>query len=77
MARITEQPKRLVRIIRAVLSVLLILASFFVPAGRLWALVPAAGTVGLFVVRTAPEDRMLRHKLPGYDAYAARKGTKH
>jgi protein-S-isoprenylcysteine O-methyltransferase Ste14 len=38
--------------------------------GSLWALIPAAVTLCLFVVRTALEDRMLQEKLPGYKEYA-------
>jgi len=40
--------------------------------GSLWALIPAAMTGMLFVVRTRLEDRTLREKLPGYAEYAAR-----
>jgi protein-S-isoprenylcysteine O-methyltransferase Ste14 len=40
--------------------------------GSLWALVPAAITLGLFVVRTALEDRTLQEELPGYKEYAGR-----
>ena len=35
-----------------------------------WALIPSLMIVGLFVYRTAREDRMLRQKLPGYEEYA-------
>ena len=35
-----------------------------------WALIPGLMIVGVFVYRTAREDRMLRHKLPGYAGYA-------
>jgi protein-S-isoprenylcysteine O-methyltransferase Ste14 len=38
--------------------------------GSWWAAIPAGPIVGLFVYRTAREDRMLRQKLPGYEAYA-------
>ena len=37
--------------------------------GSWWALIPAAPIVGLFVYRTAREDRMLLDGLDGYDEY--------
>jgi protein-S-isoprenylcysteine O-methyltransferase Ste14 len=37
-----------------------------------WALIPAALTGAMMVLRTALEDRMLRQDLPGYSDYAAR-----
>lgn len=37
-----------------------------------WALVPAALAAAWVVLRTAREDRFLRLRLPGYEAYAAR-----
>jgi protein-S-isoprenylcysteine O-methyltransferase Ste14 len=38
-----------------------------------WAgVVPVLGVVALFVRRTAVEDRLLRHDLPGYADYARR-----
>ena len=37
--------------------------------GSLWALIPAALSAVLLVMRTAREDRTLRDELPGYDAY--------
>jgi protein-S-isoprenylcysteine O-methyltransferase Ste14 len=40
--------------------------------GSLWALIPAALTLCLFVVRTALEDRTLLEELDGYQDYAAR-----
>jgi protein-S-isoprenylcysteine O-methyltransferase Ste14 len=40
--------------------------------GSWWALIPDWMIVGLFVYRTAREDRMLRQKLPGYEGYAAK-----
>ncbi len=40
--------------------------------GSLWALVPAVAAAALMTLRTAFEDRMLRHGLAGYPAYAAR-----
>lgn len=38
--------------------------------GSAWALVPAAATMILFVVRTALEHRTLRAELQGYAEYA-------
>lgn len=38
--------------------------------GSLWSYVPVGGTICLFVVRTALEDRTLRNELPGYAEYA-------
>jgi protein-S-isoprenylcysteine O-methyltransferase Ste14 len=43
--------------------------------GSWWALIPAGLLSGLFVVRTALEDRMLLQQLPGYVEYAQR--TRH
>ena len=40
--------------------------------GSYWALVPAAINLGLFVLRTALEDRTLQAELPGYTDYASR-----
>jgi protein-S-isoprenylcysteine O-methyltransferase Ste14 len=40
--------------------------------GSRWALLPAALSAALVVVRTALEDRTLRAELPGYPDYAAR-----
>jgi protein-S-isoprenylcysteine O-methyltransferase Ste14 len=40
--------------------------------GSLWALIPAAITLCLLVVRTALEDRTLQDELDGYREYAAR-----
>jgi len=40
--------------------------------GSLWALIPAALTVTLTVVRTALEDRTLQEELAGYKEYAGR-----
>lgn len=40
--------------------------------GSLWALIPAALTVCVTVLRTALEDRTLRRELDGYEEYAAR-----
>ena len=40
--------------------------------GSLWALIPAALTAGVIVVRTAREDATLQAELPGYASYAGR-----
>lgn len=40
--------------------------------GSLWGLIPGFMIVGLFVYRTAREDRTLIEKLPGYEEYAQR-----
>ena len=40
--------------------------------GSAWALIPAAATIGVVVVRTAYEDRTLVRDLAGYEAYARR-----
>lgn len=40
--------------------------------GSLWALIPAAITVVLFVIRTALEDETLQAELEGYRGYAGR-----
>jgi protein-S-isoprenylcysteine O-methyltransferase Ste14 len=39
--------------------------------GSLWALIPAAMTLCLFVIRTALEDKTLQEELDGYREYAA------
>jgi protein-S-isoprenylcysteine O-methyltransferase Ste14 len=38
--------------------------------GSWWALIPALVNLGLFVLRTALEDRTLQSELPGYEEYA-------
>jgi protein-S-isoprenylcysteine O-methyltransferase Ste14 len=65
------------RIVRHPLYVGVIVANIASPLllGSLWAYVPAAMTVLLFIWRTALEDRTLRHELPGYAEYAQR--TRH
>lgn len=40
--------------------------------GSLWALIPAGISIGLFVIRTYLEDRMLQQELSGYTDYAQR-----
>jgi protein-S-isoprenylcysteine O-methyltransferase Ste14 len=49
-----------------------VVSAFALPLalGSLWALIPAALTLCLFVVRTALEDRTLQAELPGYAEYA-------
>ncbi len=49
-----------------------ILQSLAVPVilGSLWALIPGAVAAALMTLRTALEDRALRHELAGYDDYA-------
>lgn len=65
---VTNGPYRYVRhpmyvgVIVAVLAMPLVLGSW-------WALIPGAGIVVLFIVRTALEDRTLRAKLSGYTDY--------
>jgi protein-S-isoprenylcysteine O-methyltransferase Ste14 len=51
-----------------------IVAAFATPLalGSLWALIPAAITLCLFIGRTALEDRTLQDELDGYREYAAR-----
>jgi protein-S-isoprenylcysteine O-methyltransferase Ste14 len=39
--------------------------------GSVWALIPMALNLGLFVLRTVLEDRTLQAELPGYSAYAS------
>jgi protein-S-isoprenylcysteine O-methyltransferase Ste14 len=43
--------------------------------GSVWSSAPIMGTITLFVIRTALEDRTLRNELPGYMDYA--KTTRH
>jgi protein-S-isoprenylcysteine O-methyltransferase Ste14 len=51
-----------------------IVSAFAAPLalGSLWALIPAAITLCLFIGRTALEDRTLQDELDGYREYAAR-----
>jgi protein-S-isoprenylcysteine O-methyltransferase Ste14 len=49
----------------------LVTAAVPVMLDAVWALVPAAATLAVLVVRTALEDRTLRAELHGYTAYAA------
>ncbi len=68
---VTKGPYQYVRhpmyvgVMLAVLSIPLVLGSW-------WALIPSAGIVVLFIVRTALEDRTLQAKLSGYSEYAER-----
>ena len=52
------------------LAVIVLLLAFPVALGSRWGLGPAAAMVGLFVVRTALEDRTLHRELAGYEDYA-------
>ena len=62
------------RFVRHPLYVGVMLANLAAPLllGSLWAYVPAAVTVLLFIWRTALEDRTLRKELAGYSEYAQR-----
>ena len=62
------------RYVRHPMYVGVILAALSMPLvfGSWWALIPSAGIVVLFIVRTALEDRTLKAKLPGYVEYAER-----
>lgn len=40
--------------------------------GSLWALIPAAVSIGLYILRTKLEDDLLQEKLPGYAEYQRR-----
>lgn len=60
------------RVVRHPMYVAVILTILCVPVllGSLFALIPAGLIAGLFVLRTALEDRTLRAELPGYAEYA-------
>jgi len=60
------------RIVRHPMYVAIIATVFCVPVllGSLYALIPAGLITGLFVLRTALEDRTLQAELPGYAEYA-------
>jgi protein-S-isoprenylcysteine O-methyltransferase Ste14 len=51
-----------------------VLTSLALPVmlGTLWAWVPQLLVAAVLVARTALEDRMLQHKLPGYREYTQR-----
>ena len=68
---VSEGPYRIVRHPGYAAAVVVYLA-MPVALGALWALVPAALTIILTVVRTALEDRLLQAELPGYAEYARR-----
>ncbi len=51
-------------------GVLLIMACFPLSLGSLYTLIPAAIIIGLFIFRTALEDKTLRDELSGYKEYA-------
>ncbi|MBN1121187.1 MAG: isoprenylcysteine carboxylmethyltransferase family protein [Anaerolineae bacterium] len=53
-------------------GVIIACAALPLTLGSWWALIPGGLLAGLFVVRTALEDRMLHEELPGYDEYAQR-----
>jgi protein-S-isoprenylcysteine O-methyltransferase Ste14 len=61
------------RIVRHPMYVAIILIVLATPPGlgSCYGLIPAALIAGLFIVRTALEDRTLRAELPGYREYAA------
>jgi len=68
---ITAGPYRFVRHPMYVGIILSYLAAPLV-LGSVWAYLPAAATILLFIWRTALEDRTLRQELPGYEEYAQR-----
>ena len=68
---ITTGPYRFVRHPMYVGATVITL-SLAVALGSLYALIPAAGLVVYFVVRTALEDKMLNNELEGYKEYAQR-----
>jgi protein-S-isoprenylcysteine O-methyltransferase Ste14 len=68
---ITTGPYRFVRHPMYVGGILLI-ASWPLVLGSLWAFVPVAVDVAALAVRTALEDRTLQRELPGYAEYARR-----
>jgi len=53
-------------------GVILAMAGAPLMLGSVWALMPAAATVGATAVRAAYEDRTLMRDLAGYEAYARR-----
>ncbi len=59
------------KIVRHPMYAGIILAMFSLPLalGSWWALTPAVLIVGLFIIRTALEDRTLTDELPGYQQY--------
>ena len=53
-------------------AVIVLLFALPLALGALYALIPAAATAALMVLRTALEDRTLRGELPGYAEYTER-----
>jgi protein-S-isoprenylcysteine O-methyltransferase Ste14 len=53
-------------------AVIAMLIALPLALGALYALIPAAVTAGMMVLRTALEDRTLRRELPGYIEYSER-----
>lgn len=68
---VSSGPYRFVRHPMYVGAILMYLATPLL-LGSLWALALSVLICGLFVVRTALEDRTLRRELPGYEAFSAR-----
>ncbi|MDH7489714.1 MAG: isoprenylcysteine carboxylmethyltransferase family protein [Anaerolineae bacterium] len=68
---VTGGPYRWVRHPGYAGSVLVYVATPLILGSR-WAMIPAALTILVVIIRTALEDRTLREKLPGYAEYAAR-----
>jgi protein-S-isoprenylcysteine O-methyltransferase Ste14 len=54
------------------LGYILRLIAFPLMLGSWWAIVPVGIGIGVYVVRTGVEDRMLRRELKGYDEYSQR-----
>ena len=54
------------------LALIVMYPSWALVFGSLWASIPAACVVFLFVFRTIHEDRTLQRELPGYEDYARR-----
>ena len=53
------------------LGIIIVFACVPLVLGSWWSLIPGLAIIGLFVYRTAREDRMLLDGLPGYHEYAA------
>jgi protein-S-isoprenylcysteine O-methyltransferase Ste14 len=68
---VTAGPYRIVRH-PMYLGVVILFICMPVALGSWWALLSGAVIVGLFMLRTAKEDQMLRDELPGYAAYMQR-----
>ncbi|MEX2112989.1 MAG: isoprenylcysteine carboxylmethyltransferase family protein [Pirellulales bacterium] len=54
------------------LAAMILFAGIALSLGSLWALIPAAISSGLLVLRTRWEDQTLQAELPGYKEYAQR-----